>query len=107
MARRTARFGSGRCRTNVDATGENLTIAGLDWSLVSPGARLGFECGVVLEITSYCSPCSKIAGSFQDGDSGRISQKRHEGESRVYARVVREGLVREGEGVELFEAGAP
>ncbi len=88
-------------------TGENLTIAGLSWSLVSPGARLVLERGVVLEITSYCSPCSKIAASFQDGDSGRICQKRHAGESRVYARVVREGLVREGEGVELVEAGGP
>ena len=71
------------------STGENLTIAGLDWSLVTPGARLVLEGGVVLEITSYCSPCAKIAASFRDGDSGRISQKLHAGESRVYARVVR------------------
>lgn len=88
------------------STGENLTIAGLDWSLVAPGVRLVLECGVVLEVSSYCSPCTKIAASFRDGDSGRISQKRHAGESRVYARVVMEGLVREGEGLEVVAAGA-
>lgn len=89
------------------STGENLTVAGLDWSLVIPGARLVLEGGVVLQITSYCSPCSKIAASFRDGDRGRLSQKRHGGESRVYARVVTEGLAREGEGVELVGAAVP
>ena len=81
--------------------GENLTVEGLDWSGVGPGARLALEGGVELEVASFASPCSTIAGSFIAGASKRISQKLHPGESRVYCRVVREGEVREGEGIRV------
>ena len=83
------------------STGENVTIAGLDWALVVPGARLEFGGGVVLEVASYCAPCGKIRGSFVDAKIHRISQEDHAGESRVYARVVVEGTLREGEAVRL------
>ena len=81
------------------STGENVTIAGLDWTLVEPGARLEFEGGVVLEVASYCVPCGKIRASFADGKVHRISQEDHSGESRVYARVLVAGTLREGETV--------
>ena len=81
--------------------GENVTIAGLAWALVVPGARLEFEGGVVLEVASYCVPCGKIRGSFAEGKTQRINQEDHPGESRVYARVVAEGEVREGEPVRV------
>ncbi len=81
--------------------GENVTIAGLDWALVVPGARLEFEGGVVLEVVSYCVPCGKIRASFAEGKIHRIHQEDHPGQSRVYARVVVEGTVREGEAVRV------
>ncbi|HYN40993.1 MAG TPA: MOSC domain-containing protein [Thermoanaerobaculia bacterium] len=83
--------------------GENVTISELEWELVAPGARLEFEGGVVLEVTSYCVPCGKIRASFADGKIHRINQEDHPGESRVYARVVAEGTLREGEAVRLGE----
>ena len=84
--------------------GENVTLSGLDWALVAPGARLEFEGGVVLEVASYCVPCGKIRGSFAEGKIHRINQEDHPGESRVYARVVTEGTLREAEPVRLVPA---
>lgn len=81
-------------------TGENLTIAGLDWARVVPGAALAVG-GVTLEITAYAAPCASIRPSFADRDSNRISQKKHPGWSRVYARVAGEGEIRVGDGVTL------
>ena len=76
-------------------TGENLTIEGLDWSALGPGTRLAVGDDVVLEITGPAPQCNTIAGSFTGGAFVRISEKLHPGWSRLYARVVREGLVRE------------
>lgn len=77
-------------------TGENLTIAGLDWDTLQAGDRLLIADGVLLEISGPAPPCTTIAGSFLDGKFGRISAKTHPGWSRLYARVLVEGLVREG-----------
>ncbi len=81
--------------------GENLTIQGIPWGRVTPGARFVFESGVEAQVASYTTPCKTIAGSFVDGASKRISQKLRPGNSRVYARVVKEGMIRTGERVEL------
>lgn len=83
------------------SAGENVTVAGLDWRRVVPGARLVFEGGVVLEVVSYCVPCGKLRASFAGGEIRRIDQRDHPGESRVYARVEAEGALREGEPVRL------
>jgi MOSC domain-containing protein YiiM len=89
------------------ALGENVTTEGVDWSTVVPGARLLLGTGVVLEVTRYTSPCSNIAPLFRQRDYSRVSQKRHPGWSRVYARVLTEGVVRAGDAVRLVtEAGA-
>jgi len=77
-------------------TGENLTIAGLDWDTVQAGDRLAVADGVLLEVSGPAPPCRTIAGSFLGGRFGRISEKTHPGWSRLYARVLVEGLVREG-----------
>lgn len=84
-------------------TGENVTVAGLPWERVRPGARLALGAEVVLEVTSYTAPCKNIGPSFRDGDFTRISQKLHPGESRVYARVLTPGVVRTGDPVVLLE----
>jgi MOSC domain-containing protein YiiM len=79
--------------------GENLTITGLDWKTVTPGSRWRLGETVEIEITGYTSPCHKNAGWFIDGDYTRMLQSRHPGESRVYARVLAEGMVVDGDEV--------
>ena len=85
--------------------GENLTVTGLDWNAVRPGARLLLAGGVELEVTAFAAPCPIIRANFSDGDFDRISDKRHPGSSRVYCRVLREGAIAAGEGVSLVGAG--
>ena len=82
------------------SVGENLTLSGLPWGEVTPGALL--ESGeVILEVTSFTAPCKTIRGSFLDGDFNRINEKKHPGWSRVYARVVRGGALRAGAAISL------
>ena len=85
------------------AIGENLTVEGLDWERVTPGSRFELGAGVLIEVTSYTAPCSNIKKNFADGDFSRVSQKRHPGGSRVYARVLREGMIRQGDTVRLVK----
>ena len=79
------------------STGENLTIAGIDWSSLAPGAQLRVGAAVVLEITIHTKPCSKIAGSFRDGAIARLDQKANPGRSRLYARVLTSGAISVGD----------
>ena len=78
------------------STGENLTIAGLPWEELRSGDRLAVGDTVILQITEPAPPCTKIAASFKGGKFKRIAAKLHPGWSRLYARVLVEGLVREG-----------
>lgn len=83
------------------ATGENLTIGGLDWEALKVGDRLQIGMDVEVEITGYAAPCENIAAAFQDERFVRISQKLHPGWSRLYARVLGEGVVRVGDAVRV------
>jgi MOSC domain-containing protein YiiM len=75
--------------------GENLTLTGIDWQAMAPGARL--EVGpALLQLTAYAAPCRKIARSFVDEMFVRVSQKTHPGWSRLYARVLRAGEIAAG-----------
>lgn len=85
------------------AVGENVTISGIDWNQVVPGKQLSLGEEVIVEITSYTSPCNSIPDSFVEGEYQRISQKVHPGYSRVYARVLRPGRIAIGQPVELRE----
>src|SRR3981081_4102195 len=87
----------------IDAgtAGENVTLKGIDWDLVVPGMRIKLGDEVLLEVTSFTSPCKTIRESFIDGRFVRISQKLHPGWSRVYARVLSEGEIRSGDPVEV------
>jgi MOSC domain-containing protein YiiM len=84
------------------ALGENVTVEGLDWSSVQPGVRLRLGSEVLLEVTRYTTPCFNIRPAFVDGDYSRVSQKRHPGRSRVYARVVETGTLRRGDPAQLL-----
>ncbi len=80
--------------------GENVTIAGLPWDRVRPGARLRIG-RLEMEVTSYAAPCRKIAYAFSDGDFSRVGEKANTGWSRVYARIVADGELAVGDMVTL------
>ena len=84
------------------AIGENLTLDGIDWERVQPGAVLELGEEVRIEITRYTSPCFNIKPSFVGGDFARVSQKLHPGWSRVYAKVLQPGTIRQGDPVRLL-----
>lgn len=81
--------------------GENVLVRGIPWDEVVPGRRLRIG-EAEIEITSYTVPCKNVAPQLADGVFTRISQKLHPGWSRVYARVLRDGLVSPGDPVVLL-----
>ncbi len=85
------------------SAGENITISGLGWSEMVPGIQLRVGAARV-ELTSYTSPCRTIGGSFVNERFERISQKTNPGWSRVYGKVLGEGLVKPGDPVEIVGA---
>ena len=80
--------------------GENLTVSGVDWSLLVPGRDVQIG-DVRMTVTGYASPCENIRSSFKDQNFTRISQKLHPGWSRVYCRVAVPGTIRPGDPVRL------
>jgi MOSC domain-containing protein YiiM len=84
------------------ALGENVTLAGADWSRMTPGAVVEAG-GALLELTSYAAPCANLRPYFSDGRFVRVSQKQYPGWSRLYARVLRPGTVKVGDAV-AFQA---
>jgi MOSC domain-containing protein YiiM len=82
------------------ALGENVTIAGLDWAKVVPGTRMQIGHDALLEITRYAVPCNTTA-PYVSHDMKRFHQDTCPGWSRVYAKVLREGLLEVGMRVTL------
>jgi MOSC domain-containing protein YiiM len=83
------------------ALGENVTVAGIDWRAVVPAVQLLLGERVLVRVTSYTSPCFNLAPLFQGRAFSRVSQKRHPGWSRVYARVLVEGVLHAGDSARL------
>src|SRR5436190_10120491 len=84
------------------AVGENLTTVGIELSRLPIGARLAVGDAVLLEISSPANPCDVIRHVFRAGKSGRISILLHPTDSRMYARVLAEGIVREGDPIRVL-----
>ncbi|MGH9907451.1 MAG: MOSC domain-containing protein [Pyrinomonadaceae bacterium] len=84
------------------AVGDNVTISGIDWNSMTPGQRVSLGEQVIVEITSYTTPCNSMPPFFVDGKYQRISQKANPGYSRVYARVLQTGRVVVGQPVRLL-----
>lgn len=89
---------------DIGTAGENVTIEGVDWDRIAPGATIRIGEEVLLEVASFTNPCKTIRASFIAGEFVRIAQKLHPGWSRVYARVLREGQIRFGDAVEVTPA---
>ncbi|HEV8192700.1 MAG TPA: MOSC domain-containing protein, partial [Ktedonobacterales bacterium] len=82
--------------------GENITLAGIELATLTIGTRMQLGGDVRLEITGFAAPCKSIRDSFSNYDFTRISHKVHPGESRVYARILQEGVVRPGDTVRIL-----
>ena len=80
------------------SAGENLTIAGIDWTAMRPGIRM--QVGTALIETSlWALPCKQTAPWFTGGEFARMHHERERGVSRIYAWVLREGEVAAGDQV--------
>lgn len=82
------------------STGENLTIAGIDWSLLRAGLVVEIG-GVTLRLSAPAVPCSKNKPFFADGHFLRMDHDRHPGWSRWYASVLEPGHVATGDTVRV------
>ncbi len=86
--------------------GENLTVRHLHVQRLTPGTRLSFSGGVMIELTEPRKPCyvlDAIHPALQKETVGRIG---------YMARVIREGVLEAGERIEVegedhAQAGAP
>lgn len=85
-------------RIGPGSAGENLTLAGIDWASLRPGARLRIG-GAVAELSFPATPCAKQAQWFTDGDFGRIDHARNPRLTRWYAWVREAGDVSPGDRV--------
>jgi MOSC domain-containing protein YiiM len=81
----------------LGSAGENVTLAGLDWASLAPGSQIQLGTEVQVEITDYAAPCQTIMHGFSDRRFSRISQTHYPGSSRLYARVLREGILHPGD----------
>lgn len=78
--------------------GENVTIAGIDWEGLRPGARVDVG-PVPLLITAHAIPCAKNAQWFSDRDFNRILHTKNPGLSRLYALPLTPGTISTGDEV--------
>ena len=78
------------------AVGENLTVAGVDWTSLRPGARLRAG-SALLELSFPAVPCAKQARWFTDGDFDRLRHDQHPQWARWYAWVREPGSLRAGD----------
>lgn len=81
------------------SVGENLTTAGIEWSALPIGTRARIGDQLLLEVASPTAPCATQKHNFRDGRVSRISIQLHPRDSRMYARVLREGEVRPGDAI--------
>ena len=85
-------------------TGENLTLAGVEWAELHAGDVVAVGEAVRLQLTTRVEPCKTIAASFAGRDFKRIKPSTHPAETRWYARVLAGGTVRPGDAVEVVAA---
>lgn len=85
------------------STGENLTTAGIEWSTLPVGTRARVGGQLLLELASSTTPCETQRPNFIGGRFARINIALHPTDSRMYARVLEEGPVQAGDGIELLQ----
>lgn len=82
------------------STGENLTLAGVDWASLRGGltVRAGTA---LLRLSVPAVPCKKNRDFFRDGDFNRMDHDAHPGWSRWYASVLEPGDVAPGDAITI------
>lgn len=80
--------------------GENLTIAGVDWSRMRGGLAVTIG-DVVLRTSSPAAPCHKIGDCFVDRQWNRIDHVERPGWARWYASVITGGTIQPGDTVTI------
>jgi MOSC domain-containing protein YiiM len=84
-------------RVGVGELKENVVVAGLPLEALPVGQRLALGAEVVVELTEPCVPCSKLE-RLRPGLLKEAWGKRGQ-----LARVLRGGVVREGDSVRLLD----
>lgn len=90
-------FAAGGDPIAAGAAGENITITGIDWSIIQIGVRLRAGTAL-LECSLWALPCSDTAHCFHDRDFNRMNHTRGP-VSRMYAWVIEPGEVSVGDPV--------
>ena len=85
------------------ATGENLTLTGVDWDQIVPDVLMRIGESLLIEITGYADPCPDLLPYFTNGANHLIDQDKYPGWSRAYARVLESGTVKVADVVEIVE----
>ena len=80
------------------ACGENILVAGIDWTTLNTGARLTLG-PVTAELTEATTPCRKIRPYFAGGAVRRVDHIQYPGYGRWYASVVTPGTINIGDPV--------
>jgi MOSC domain-containing protein YiiM len=80
------------------SVGENVTVEGLDWTALRPGARLRVGTSL-LELSYPAIPCQKQAQWFSDRDFTRLAYERNPQWTRWYAWVREPGSAATGDDV--------
>jgi MOSC domain-containing protein YiiM len=84
--------------------GENLTVAGVDLSAAEVGSqwRIGTA---LLEVSQPRFPCFKLG--MRMGDAGFVEQFERAARFGAYFRIVEDGDVGAGDGIELVASAPP
>jgi MOSC domain-containing protein YiiM len=86
---------------DLGSLGENLALAGLDESEVHIGDIFRLE-AAILQVTQPRKPCFKLALRYS-GDQRIALRMVREGRTGWYFRVLQEGIVSEGQPLQLLE----
>ena len=83
------------------ATGENLTVSGIDWARMRGGLTITIG-DVELRTSGPAAPCHKIGDCFTERYWNRIDHVERPGWARWYASVLRGGTVVPGDPVTVI-----
>ena len=85
------------------ASGEQLTLSGVDWSQMKTGVRV-LVGGVLLEVTYLKGPCKNLDPYFScPADKQQIDPRKFGDSARVLAKVLRPGKIHLGDPVKVFQ----
>lgn len=82
------------------SAGENLTLRGIDWATLRPGALIHVG-SAAIELSFPATPCRHQAQWFSDGDFSRISHDANPQSTRWYGWVREPGELHTGDAVTL------